>query len=462
MVSIYTVDVFSGSADSIVTDSHAQGVIIKATQGTGYVNPKCNHQWDLAGQNGKLRGLYHYAGGGDPAAEAQYFLNNIRNYIGKAVLAVDWEKNQNSAWGNTNWVRKFVDEVHRQTNIWPLIYVSESAISQVANCANDCGLWVAKYDSMDWKSWTVPNISVSSGAFSAITGWQFTGGDMDRSIFYLDETGWNKLANPTYSTPNRPSSGTDTKPQPDIPVVKPDDSGSYIQGIVLQYGYDSVSGIWGAGYSYDNGAHFFVTDTIYGRKYRQEDADRLWPYLKKYIGGTSGTVTGSIKWADILDKPDLVTESELNQRIANIASSGQITSLDWGQITNKPDLATKEDLDKISSSAGKPGKDGKSAYEIAVDHGFVGSEEEWLQSLHGKDGTGGSGSSGDTSLSIEAISDLIKRHLRATIDVTTGNLVVNVDETSDGSIADSVAVKVAQACQFKLENGNLVLQIGGE
>lgn len=26
---------------------------------------------------------------------------------------------------------------------------------------------------------------------------------------------------------------------------------------------------------------------------------------------------------------------------------------------------------------------GKSAYEIAVDKGFLGSEEEWLQSLHG-------------------------------------------------------------------------------
>lgn len=111
---------------------------------------------------------------------------------------------------------------------------------------------------------------------------------------------------------------------------------------------------------------------------------------------------------------------------------------------------------------GKGGKDGKSAYEIAVDHGFIGSEEEWLQSLHGKDGTGGSGSSGDTSLSIEAISDLIKRHLRATIDMDTGNLVVNVDEANDGSIADAVAAKVAETCQFKLDNGNLVLQIGGK
>ena len=54
---MYTVDVYSGSDDSIIRDPHAQGVIVKATQGTGYVNPKCNHQWDLAGQLGKKRGL---------------------------------------------------------------------------------------------------------------------------------------------------------------------------------------------------------------------------------------------------------------------------------------------------------------------------------------------------------------------------------------------------------------------
>lgn len=30
---------------------------------------------------------------------------------------------------------------------------------------------------------------------------------------------------------------------------------------------------------------------------------------------------------------------------------------------------------------------GYSAYEIAVQHGFIGTEEEWLDSLHGKDST---------------------------------------------------------------------------
>ena len=195
-MSLYTVDVYSGSSDSIIRDSHAQGVIVKATQGTGYVNPKCNHQWNLAGQLGKKRGLYHYAGGGNPVSEAQYFINNIKNYVGQAILILDWESNQNASWGSTTWARQFVDEVHRLTGVWPLLYVQESALGQVANCAKDCGLWVAKYASMNWHSWVLPNMAVGSGAFQAITGWQFTGDDVDRSIFYIDSDAWDRMANP--------------------------------------------------------------------------------------------------------------------------------------------------------------------------------------------------------------------------------------------------------------------------
>ena len=35
---------------------------------------------------------------------------------------------------------------------------------------------------------------------------------------------------------------------------------------------------------------------------------------------------------------------------------------------------------------GSPGADGKSAYEIAVENGFTGTEEEWIASLQGEDG----------------------------------------------------------------------------
>ena len=37
-------------------------------------------------------------------------------------------------------------------------------------------------------------------------------------------------------------------------------------------------------------------------------------------------------------------------------------------------------------SGGGSGTNGKSAYEIAVDNGFVGTETEWLESLNGKQG----------------------------------------------------------------------------
>ena len=48
-----------------------------------------------------------------------------------------------------------------------------------------------------------------------------------------------------------------------------------------------------------------------------------------------------------------------------------------------PDLYTQL-LKRIEDA--EHGLDGKSAYQIAVDHGYVGTEEEWLESLKGKDG----------------------------------------------------------------------------
>lgn len=228
--------------------------------------------------------------------------------------------------------------------------------------------------------------------------------------------------------------------------------------IIGELGFDTKTGIFGRGYSSDNGASFHVTDTIFGRIYTEDDVIKLVPLLRPYLSQTSPAIS-SIEWANILNKPDLVTKSELNTRLSQLSSSGTVTSLDWTQVTNKPDLATKQDLRNISLTPGPAGHDGKSAYEIAVDNGFTGSQAEWLQSLHGRDGT--SSTSDDNSLSTQAIAELIKQHLRVQIDSATGNLIVKVDEQSNGSIADAVAVKVAQSCHFSLDNGNLVMTLGG-
>lgn len=60
--------------------------------------------------------------------------------------------------------------------------------------------------------------------------------------------------------------------------------------------------------------------------------------------------------------------------------------------------AGKDGRDGTDGTAGRDGSNGASAYEIAVQHGYSGSETAWLESLHGADGakgdTGASGAKG--------------------------------------------------------------------
>ena len=210
------VDVFSGSPRSFATQSGVDITMVKATQGTGYVNPYCDTDYQAAKKAGKLLGVYHYCGGGSPEAEAQYFYNNAKNYIGEAVPAVDWEEYQNSSWGNTTYVRRFVDKFHSLTGVWPLVYTGQSGLNQVANCAKDCGLWFPWYASMSWTSWTTPSASFSVSPWKFMTAWQFTGGDMDRSMVYVDKEGWQKIAkgNSAISVPT----SKPVAPQPATPT----------------------------------------------------------------------------------------------------------------------------------------------------------------------------------------------------------------------------------------------------
>ena len=68
----------------------------------------------------------------------------------------------------------------------------------------------------------------------------------------------------------------------------------------------------------------------------------------------------------------------------NIRQSGFVGDDDNSPIPPTPDLYTQL-LQKISEK----GKDGKSAYQIATENGFIGTEEEWLESLKGIDGKDG-------------------------------------------------------------------------
>lgn len=77
-------------------------------------------------------------------------------------------------------------------------------------------------------------------------------------------------------------------------------------------------------------------------------------------------------------------ENELSQQ------SGGGTNFDSSKILSEVQTAliTSKQAKKIAESV-KDSANGKSAYQIAVDNGFEGTETEWLDSLQGKDGVMG-------------------------------------------------------------------------
>ncbi|WP_288718116.1 tail fiber domain-containing protein [uncultured Limosilactobacillus sp.] len=100
--------------------------------------------------------------------------------------------------------------------------------------------------------------------------------------------------------------------------------------IVLEWGRDTETGVWGKGYSPDNGEHFYVTDTTFGRKYRQNDADGLWnngmheKVKEKVNQEIANTVEPAIKQADsaVAYANDAIEKSRVNsQAIVEINSA---------------------------------------------------------------------------------------------------------------------------------------------
>jgi hypothetical protein len=64
-------------------------------------------------------------------------------------------------------------------------------------------------------------------------------------------------------------------------------------------------------------------------------------------------------------------------------------------------------IEWLASLVGPNGVDGLSAYEIAVENGFIGNEAAWLESLKGADGADGSGAAAIDTLTDVTISGLV-------------------------------------------------------
>lgn len=152
------VDVSNWQCDIDTYTLDADFVVAGATWGVGGfdnmcltngVNQAANYQLGRAVDSGKSIGVYHYAMGRDASAEADFFVDNVRGYVGNAVLVLDWESQDNLQFGNGAWVETWVRHVHDRTQVWPIVYVQASALGQLTAFVREhCGVWVAQYASM--------------------------------------------------------------------------------------------------------------------------------------------------------------------------------------------------------------------------------------------------------------------------------------------------------------------------
>lgn len=169
--------------------------IIKATQGVGYVSDACDPHVQQAIALGKPFGFYHYVNGAGAVAEADFFVDNCANYFGVGLPCIDWESIQNSAWGNTDYLRELVQRVIDRTGVKPLIYASASVFPWDVAQALDCGAWVAQYANNDATGyqdspWNEGAYSCAVRQYSSHGRLDGYSGNLDLDKAYMDADGW--------------------------------------------------------------------------------------------------------------------------------------------------------------------------------------------------------------------------------------------------------------------------------
>lgn len=238
-MSMNGIDISSWQKDLNLKDVPCDFVIIKATEGTSYVNPYCDGFVSQAETLGKKAGVYHFASGLNAKEEAEYFVKNVKNYIGKAILALDWEI-QTLA-DRTSWAKEWLDRVYQLTGVKPLIYMNNytaNAYNWKAVASAGYRLWNAYYYNYGTAMGYEPNAPLpeSTGAFPSVVMYQYTSegrlegyeGDLDLNVFYGDAGDWDSFA----------KVGEEQKPEPEPEPPKP--------GRVIRYRIrfgDTLSGI---------------------------------------------------------------------------------------------------------------------------------------------------------------------------------------------------------------------------
>lgn len=289
------VDVASWQAGIDFSKIACDFAIIKATGGKSYVNPHCDTQYQSAKKSGKLLGVYHYAHEsgmeGTAEQEAQFFLDNVKGYIGEAILILDWESSNK---GDVVWAKAWMDYVWAKTGVAPMFYTYTGVLnsynfSSIANA--DYGLWVANYgtdavingfkqpsppSSPYWKSTAMYQYSSNT----MLSGW---GSRLDANVFYGDANAWKAYAGNKTNSNSNAITNTSGKNGIAIDNVSKDQATKMVQRIQSKYAWTLLRDQVKVNKQKD-GRYTLVIKTGKGKRLDQSLA-RLKQELKSYQPG---------------------------------------------------------------------------------------------------------------------------------------------------------------------------------
>ena len=203
---------------TVVRNANLGAVIVKATEGLGFVDRACDGFVQTCIKNGIRFGYYHFARNNNASQEAQFFYNSTRGYDKKGIPVLDWEADQSVAWVN-EWVNKY----HELSGVWPWIYANPWRFQQ-GDVNKNCGRWVAGYPANGITSidYGVTNSLPKNYNVGLVCAWQFSSsvringynGKLDGDVFYGDAAAWDKYAggSPSQAQPSQPSAPSTNAP----------------------------------------------------------------------------------------------------------------------------------------------------------------------------------------------------------------------------------------------------------
>ena len=167
--------------------------IVKATEGLAFVDGYCDVFVQTLRAAGKPWGFYHFAGNGDPVAEAEYFHRNTSNYFGEGIPVLDWEGDQ-----AVEWVNRFTARIRELTGVHPWIYGNPWRFNQ-GGVDQNCMRWIASYPNvvsppLDYDPGEAPQTDGLVGAWQFCSDGHLEGypGNLDFNVFYGDAEAWQR------------------------------------------------------------------------------------------------------------------------------------------------------------------------------------------------------------------------------------------------------------------------------